>query len=206
LAYYESPPGIQLLHAIRFDDSIEGGYSTFLNGHAVAEELRRRDPIAFNVLKRVPATFQKDHMDRDYPAQMFYQRPHIVTNSEDEVTAIFWSPPFEGPLRVDPADVEPYYAAYRKFRYMIDEDEEIQSKYSKKFRLKPGQMVVFNNRSILHGREPFSAEKGVRHLQGAYVNIDECLNRYKALRRKHDTSADGPRLTWGYRVGNQSMT
>ena len=35
LAYYESPPGIQLLHALTFDKSVKGGSSTFLDVHAV---------------------------------------------------------------------------------------------------------------------------------------------------------------------------
>ena len=57
--YYESPPGLQLLHALRFDTSVVGGHSTFLDSHAIANELRIRDPEAFDVLTRVPATFQK---------------------------------------------------------------------------------------------------------------------------------------------------
>ena len=57
--YYESPPGLQLLHALRFDESVVGGESTFMDSHAIANELRHRDPEAFHVLTRVPATFQK---------------------------------------------------------------------------------------------------------------------------------------------------
>jgi gamma-butyrobetaine dioxygenase len=73
LLYYESPPGIQLLHCLRFDESVAGGHSTFVHAHRVAEELRRRDPDAFATLARVPATFQKDHMERENAAQMFYR-------------------------------------------------------------------------------------------------------------------------------------
>ena len=31
LTYYESPPGIQFLHALRFDDGVKGGDSTFVD-------------------------------------------------------------------------------------------------------------------------------------------------------------------------------
>jgi alpha-ketoglutarate-dependent taurine dioxygenase len=40
LAYYESPPGIQLLHCVRFDEGIKGGDSTFVDSFLVAERLR----------------------------------------------------------------------------------------------------------------------------------------------------------------------
>ena len=73
LLYYESPPGIQLLHCLRFDENVAGGHSTFVHAHRVAEELRRRNPEAFETLTRVPATFQKDHMERENAAQMFYR-------------------------------------------------------------------------------------------------------------------------------------
>lgn len=46
LAYYESPPGVQMLHCLRFDDSVEGGESTFMDAHAAAERLRQvRPPV-----------------------------------------------------------------------------------------------------------------------------------------------------------------
>ncbi len=58
LLYYESPPGLQLLHCTHLDDSIEGGESIFLDGFAAATELRNRSPEDFAVLTSTPATFQ----------------------------------------------------------------------------------------------------------------------------------------------------
>ena len=43
----------------------------------------------------------KDHVDRAEPAQFVYRRPHIATNHLGQVTAVFWSPAFEGPLVLD---------------------------------------------------------------------------------------------------------
>jgi Taurine catabolism dioxygenase TauD, TfdA family len=37
LAYYESPPGLQLLHCLQFDDDVVGGLSQLLDGYRVAE-------------------------------------------------------------------------------------------------------------------------------------------------------------------------
>jgi len=70
LSYYESPPGIQFLHCVRFDDCVTGGESVFVDAWHVAEMLRATYPDHFNTLTRVPATFQKVHFDRQYPVYM----------------------------------------------------------------------------------------------------------------------------------------
>jgi len=41
------------------------------------------------------------------------------------------------------------------------------------YKLKPGEVAIFNNRRVLHGRREFFPNNGVRYFQGCYVNIDE---------------------------------
>lgn len=77
LVYYESPPGLQLLHCKVFDDDVIGGESTIVDGFYACEVLRKRDPAAFDVLTRVPATFEKVHYDRAEPVHMRSHKPHI---------------------------------------------------------------------------------------------------------------------------------
>jgi alpha-ketoglutarate-dependent taurine dioxygenase len=178
LPYYESPPGIQLLHCLRFDESVAGGASTFADAHAVAEELRKHDPAAFETLCRVPATFHKRNLDRAVPTIMQRQRPHVQLSSRGAVEAVFWSPPFEGPLQVRFADVAPYYRAYAAFEALLHEAEHVR------IRMREGEIVTFNQRRILHGRDGFVQEAGgTRHLRGAYVNIDDFVCRYNVLER-----------------------
>lgn len=168
LLYYESPPGIQLLHVLKFDYLVKGGDSVFLDVFPVAEEFRRRFPDEFEILVRVPATFQKIHFTRDEPVYMKYQRPHIILNHEREIVCVNWSPAFEGPLSIAEEDVEPYFDAYYKFETLANE-----SPLKKTLRLEEGDCVAFNNRRVLHGRLAFESNSGTRHLQGCYVNIDE---------------------------------
>ena len=40
------------------------------------------------------------------------------------------------------------------------------------FRLEPGDVMFMDNYRMLHGRTEFDASKGVRHLQGAYIDHD----------------------------------
>lgn len=242
LAYYESPPGIQLLHCMQFEESIRGGDSTFIDAMHVAEELRGVCPDAFRVLATVPATFQKVHYARETPVHMVYQRPHIATASVDRmmqplpanqygaVTAVSWAPIFEGPLAVHPSVVEAYYDAYVAFSRLIKAREQspnVGSASSGSFvqlRMEAGDMVVFNNRRMLHGRRAFgkmeAAEAATgRHLQGCYLNIDEYKSALSVLSAKSALSASGgnPNSALSHmepaahdvvlkRVGNQCMT
>ncbi|KAG7393258.1 hypothetical protein PHYPSEUDO_011263 [Phytophthora pseudosyringae] len=199
LAYYESPPGFQFLHALRFDESVKGGESTFVDVFAVADEFRRLHPEHFATFSRVPATFKKHHLTREKATVMEYQRPHIQLNHRDEVVAVHWSPPFEGPLRVPFDDVMPYYDAYRVFHELVE-----GGKHRYEFRLQQGDAVIFNQRRVLHGRKQFTpCSDGVRHLQGTYINIDDALCRYNVLRTRF--GADDPTAK-NHRVANGNFS
>ena len=39
----------------------------------------------FQVLTKIPATYQKIHTERARPVFMVYKRPHIVTNHQNKV-------------------------------------------------------------------------------------------------------------------------
>ena len=204
LAYYESPPGIQMLHCVEFCEDIIGGESTFFDTFVLAEILRSEDPEAFDTLCRVPATFQKNHIAREHPAQMLYQRPHFTRNSSGDLTATFWSPPFEGPLNVPAEDVEPYYRAYDKFNSLFN-NPDVRAEWKLQFRLKPGEMIAFNQRRMLHGRNKFSDKsKGLRHLQGIYIDIDDYLNRHRYLKCRYGLAETGVESV--RRCGNASFS
>ncbi|KAI9923133.1 hypothetical protein PsorP6_002076 [Peronosclerospora sorghi] len=109
LEYYEFPLGFQLLHSLRFDESVKG-----------AEEFRRLYLEHFMTFCRVPATFKKHHLRRKNPIILEYQRAHIQLNHRDEVVAVHWSPSFEGPLRVPFDAFIPYYDVYRLFHELVE--------------------------------------------------------------------------------------
>lgn len=182
LAYYESPPGLQLLHCLDFSSCVKGGESTLVDGFALCEALRDRYPEEFHSLCTIPATFQKVHYRRKLPVHMTYTRPHIVVNSMQEITGFFWSPPFQAPLRnATPATSRAYYAGIEALTSLMPE-------FTLYYRLQPGEILTFNNRRALHGRESFeSGDGGFRHLKGAYVNIDEFRSRLRVLQGQFGT-------------------
>ena len=155
---------------------------------------------------------------------MTYSRPHIAlersgapssdgppSRSDGEIVSVFWSPPFEGPACLPADSVERYYEAYADFERMLgggdeadldgadDGDDDDLSRYAREFtwryKLRPGEMLVFNNRRMVHGRRSFStgpdasSEEGQRHLVGCYTNIDDTLNNYRVLLRSRRGNA-----------------
>ena len=201
LSYYESPPGLQFLHCLEFDQSVVGGDSTFVDTFVMVDLLRQQNPEAFDILQTIPATFQKNHFNRDLPAQFYYRRPHITTNASNDVTQVFWSPAFEGPVHMDDetavhlgyaseADaMDAYYYGYRSFAKLLT-SERVLNEWGINFRASPGEILSFNQRRMLHGREEFHGE-GQRHMQGCYVGEGDFLSRHRVLEVQHGSGVRG---------------
>jgi alpha-ketoglutarate-dependent taurine dioxygenase len=99
LVYYQSMPGLQLLHCIKFDAAVSGGESFFADSFAAAERLRQENPVAFEVLCRVPCAFAKDDPQRDIPASYYYATPHITCDlMSGAISCVRWAPAFEIPM------------------------------------------------------------------------------------------------------------
>jgi len=198
MPYYESPPFLQMLHCVNFDEHVKGGESTFLDTFIIAKEFREKHPAAFKTLTKLPCLFQKNHTQRDDPVRLFYRRPHIQVNDRDEFIAMYWSPPFEGPFKGSLQEAEEYYEAYLKLNNLI---ERLQTSHGIKLRLKNGEMVTFNQRRMLHGRESFSQDGG-RHLQGCYIALEPYLNKLQNLRAAY---GEYPMDTAGVKFGDSAV-
>ena len=53
-----------------------------------------------------------------------------------------------------------------------------------KFKLKPGDIMMFDNHRLLHGRTAYDANEGARHLQGCYLEFDATDGKLRHLARK----------------------
>ncbi|CAB9510160.1 Gamma-butyrobetaine dioxygenase [Seminavis robusta] len=213
LTYFESKPGMQLLQCVR-REQIRGGESVLVDAIAAAEHLRQvAPPELFQTLCRAHATFGKQRPGAD----MVYHRPHIVLGgSMGQVVAVHWSPPFEGPPLEIPQDaLEDYLMAYAAFERLLDDQlfssssnqtssaflppdldamlHQYACDYTWERALEPGDILVFNNQRMLHGRRGFELledankdEHNVihRHLAGCYTNIDDTINTYRVLLRQ----------------------
>lgn len=179
LPYYEAMPGVQLLHALEFDDSIKGGESQLVDLFKVAEILKEESPEDFKVLCTVPGTFQTKDLNRPRPAWYEHTRTHIEVDYFGNTVAIHWNPGVEGALRVRFEDEDRYFRAYVHFLRILRRKE-----LEFCFRMKAGDLIIFNNKRMAHARKEFNTKEGKRHLQGCYINLDDMKSTYMVLAHK----------------------
>jgi|SRR5579883_930085 len=170
--YREPVPGFQALHALVV--SPEGGDSLFADGFALAEDLRQRDPDAFATLARTPVPFH--YRSRD--AELYAQRPLIELDCRGEVIAVSYNSRSIAPLSLEPGALARFYQAYRRFAERL-RDPALMLRH----RLAAGEIVVFDNRRILHGRTAFSSARHPRHLRGCYLTGDSVRSTAALLSR-----------------------
>eukprot|EP00522_Entomoneis_paludosa_P012299 CAMPEP_0172452244 /NCGR_PEP_ID=MMETSP1065-20121228/9969_1 /TAXON_ID=265537 /ORGANISM="Amphiprora paludosa, Strain CCMP125" /LENGTH=543 /DNA_ID=CAMNT_0013204281 /DNA_START=93 /DNA_END=1724 /DNA_ORIENTATION=+ len=202
LVYYESKPGLQLLHCVN-NKGVSGGSSTLVDAFAAALAFKNMAPDLYEVLLKCEATFVKQRKNAD----MVYRKPHIQEDSTGSVVRVDWSPPFEGPMSVHPDLVDDYLLAYAAFERLLDKslprdtfllplptsleqqlmDYAIEHTWEQK--LEMGDILIFSNQRMLHGRGAFrissNGPDNGRHLVGCYTNIDDTLNEFRLLRRKY---------------------
>jgi gamma-butyrobetaine dioxygenase len=171
---YRSPvPGVQLLHCLSNETS--GGLSTLVDGCAVAEALRARDAEAFRVLSSTPVRFRY----RDAVTELVASAPPIELDVSGRVKTIHFSPRLDFVPLLPPEQLSAYYRARRIFDHMLRTAE-----FEIRFLLNGGDLVMFDNCRLLHGRTGFDPREGLRHLQGCYIDIDGPRSRYRVLRRQ----------------------
>ena len=211
LTYYESKPFLQLLHCLS-NTNVKGGQSILMDAMAAAQEFQSLAPDFFDILTEVEATFLKQRSGAD----MISRKPHIVYassnvgNSQKDVVAVHWSPPFEGPLLVEHHLVQDYAMAYAAFETMLDKHASIAKNnsslapelvsqlqdyaqtYTWEQSLKEGQILIFNNQRMLHGRREFelTTTNSKRHLTRCYTNVAETLSPYRLLLRQQRNDYD----------------
>jgi gamma-butyrobetaine dioxygenase len=170
---YRSPvPGVQLLHCLINETT--GGLSTLVDGVAVAEALRVRDAAAFRILSTTPVRFRY----RDRATELVASAPPIRLDVTGRVEAIHFSPRLDYVPLLPFDELADYYRARRVFDRLLRSRE-----FELRFLLESGDLVMFDNCRLLHGRTGFDPTEGLRHLQGCYIDIDGPRSVYRVLRR-----------------------
>jgi gamma-butyrobetaine dioxygenase len=168
--YREPVPGFQALHVLIA--APDGGESLFADGFALAQQLRQEDPAAFEVLAGTPVPFAY----RSRNAALYAERPLIQLSGRGEVVAVHYNNRSIQPLPFAAEAAERYYRAYRRFAMLLREP-----RFMLRLMLRAGDLVVFDNQRILHGRTGFASARHPRHLQGCYLTRDSVFSREALL-------------------------
>jgi hypothetical protein len=168
--YRDPEPTLQALHVI--EAASDGGESLFADGFAHAEALRAAAPERFAVLARTSVPFAYAGPGGERFAA---HRPILETDGEGRLRSIRVNHRAMG--AVPPAGADAWYEAYLDLYARLHAP---QARLGRK--LAPGDIVLFDNRRVLHGRAPYRASAG-RWLQGCYAERDGLLATLARLTR-----------------------
>lgn len=165
--------GLQMLHCI--EAAPEGGESLLVDGFRIAAELKARDPAAFETLARVLLPFGY----RDAETDLYARQPVIALDDDGAVRAVHYNERVARPLEAPERDADAFYAAYRHFARLVADPA-----FEVRFHLAPGDLLLFDNERLLHGRTAYDGNAGRRFLQGCYVDRDGLESRLRVLARR----------------------
>jgi gamma-butyrobetaine dioxygenase len=159
--YRDPVPTLQLLHAITTDD--DGGETLFVDGFAHAEALRREVLEAFNLLARTPVRFSFAEASG---ARWSHESPVLGLDARGTLETVRLNHRSLDLAPFGPAALEAWYDAYLAYYRRLHAPEAAFAR-----RLAPGEVVIFDNRRLVHGRRAMG-RASPRWLQGCYADID----------------------------------
>jgi alpha-ketoglutarate-dependent taurine dioxygenase len=169
--YRDPVPGFQLQHCLSAGE--QGGETIFLDGMAAAEQMRARDPDGFQALSQTPILFRF----QDAKVDLVAERTMIELDTLGQFRAIYYNDRSIAPLPLKGPRLKKYYPAYRQLAELVRDPARHVVR-----RLEPGDLVLFDNTRILHGRTAFAG--GARHLQGCYLDADGLYSSLAVLSRR----------------------
>lgn len=173
---------------------MEGGSSYFVDSFKAAHDLAHRNRASHEILSNAALDYEYDN-DGHY---LHYRHKVIDGDLNKLHSAVNWSPPFQGRLGSQAfvfgdriiKEVE-LYQALADF-----EDELARPDLCHEFLLKEGDLVMFDNRRVLHARRAFrerSPEAAAvvaegepsRWLKGLYLDGEAVWDKLVTLHQKH---------------------
>lgn len=183
-------PGITFFHVIR--QSEFGGDSTMADGIWLAKILKERDPDAFEVLATIPARHNRTLAEgRTFDVQA----PVFSRDRFGQVTGIRINDRGMAPIDCPLDRVESFYDALRTLLKLIYSGEGRVT-----VKLRQGEMMVFNNQRLLHGREGFDPRCSHRHVRSCHVDLDEFHSRLRTAYRERNRWEAWMNMTSGART------
>ncbi|MGH8290282.1 MAG: TauD/TfdA family dioxygenase [Steroidobacteraceae bacterium] len=178
--YREPVPGVQLLHCLVNETT--GGLSTLVDSLSVAEALREEDPEGLELLASIPVRFRFI----DTNEELIEHRPIVQRDAGGRMTGVHYSPRLDYLPLLDAGTTRRFQRARRRLSELFAD-----ARFELRFPLKAGELMMFNNSRVLHGRTPYDPNEGHRHLQGCYIDLDGPKSLYRTLSRRLEPR--GPR-------------
>ena len=157
--YSNDAPGLQLLLCCHYEAT--GGESIMVDGFKIAEKIYKENRDLYTLLSEIEVKGQ-------YIGDGVFleaKRPIFKLNSNKELVQVSFNNYDRAAFRMDDEKTLKFYDAIREFDLIANNRE-----YQWRHILKPGELLIFNNWRILHGRGSF---KGDRKMSGCYINKED---------------------------------
>ena len=157
--YSNDAPGLQLLLCCEYNAN--GGDSIMVDGFKIAEIIKKENKELFEILSttNVKGNYIGDGVFLEA------ERPIFNLNSNNELFQVSFNNYDRAPFRFEKNLTIKFYEAIKKFDLMANSKE-----YQWRHVLKPGELLIFNNWRVLHGRGSFD---GTRKISGCYINKED---------------------------------
>ena len=157
--YSNDAPGLQLLLCCEYD--AKGGESIMVDGLKLAETIKAQNKKLYEVLTKieVPGNYTGDGVILEA------KRPIIKLDDKKQVAQISFNNYDRAPFRLNSELTKIFYEAISLFDNLANSKQ-----YQWRHILKPGELLIFNNWRVLHGRGSFN---GKRKINGCYINKED---------------------------------
>lgn len=177
--YRDPVPGIQLLHCLVNETT--GGLSTLVDSVKVVEALKAEDPSGYRLLKETPVRFRFV----DQGVELKTWRPMISTDHEGNTLGVHYSPRLDSLPLLSEEQTVAFHRARKRLAELFNHPD-----YELRFRLAAGELMLFDNSRVLHGRTSYDPSEGHRHLQGCYIDLDGPRERFSEIVKRAQNASE----------------
>ena len=132
-----------------------------VDGLSIARELKKNHQKLFKTLTKikVKGKYLGDGVDLEA------ERPVFRLNNNKEIVQVSFNNYDRAPIELPYKSTLEFYNAIKKFDQLAN-----SKKYQWRHILRPGELLIFNNWRVMHGRGSFS---GKRKMAGCYINKED---------------------------------
>lgn len=170
--YRYPTPTIQVLHCLQAD--VDGGMTILIDGFFLAEKIKAEKPEYYQLLSTQLLKFKYETSEFCFENSA----PVFGTDVQGNLNAVKFNNRSVQPFQLPDESMLPYYQAYQYFERLLQDEA-----YQERFKLMPGEAIIFDNERILHGRTAYKL-LGQRHLQGCYADCDTLFSRISVLEKE----------------------
>ena len=132
-------------------------------GHNIGRSIKEKN--CDQIIREIISLSKKKECRIFYPTDVLVSQDLNGPSENKELDQVSYNKYDRTEFRIDEKATNQFYEAIKKFDELANSD-----KFQWRHILKPGELLIFNNWRILHGRGSFT---GKRKMAGCYINMED---------------------------------